>query len=218
MTRDQLINLAGVELGDNSTDFKAVLDPFYDDIMQELAAEQLLDQLKATNPFTTVLDQENYSTLTLTGLSVPPVRVLDIRVPTWGSSGIIKQAESHDEYELHRQAMADLRGRFRLWRIFPNLSQLQFWPPVDTENVGVSIGEILFLKPPTAIAGGATIEEIDTEDLPTLKWGVVRKGAPFRDETLVDLEKATAHFEAGKRRMRARIYNQRPTRVYPRDF
>lgn len=218
MTRDELIDFAGLRLGDNSTAFKAILDPFFDDIMRDLATNELLDALKQTNTFDTVLDQEDYSTQTMTGLSEDPIKIFKIRVPTWGVSGNIRQAESEQQYVLRRQAMTDSRGRFLIWRIYPNMGQIQFWPPVDADNAGVGIGEIHFLAKPTAIAGGTTITEVPTEDLDTLTWGVVARGAPFRDDSLITVDHALSQYEAGKKRIQGRIYSSTPTRVYPRDF
>ncbi len=218
MTRDGLINECGLRLGDNSAAFQAVLGPFFDDIMREMAVEALLPALIVTNTFSTVEDQENYSTLTMTGLTVPPVKIMRIRVPTWGTGGIIEPAENDEHYELYRQAFSDLRGRFLLWRIYPNISQVQFWPPVDSSNVGTNIGEIQFAKSPTVITGPTTITECPNDDLGTLKWGIIMLGAPFRDDTLIDVDKAREHYLAGKQAMRARLWTQTPVRAEPRDF
>lgn len=225
MTRAQIVALAGKRLGDEEADYLTLLDSFFDEVLRDLAASEAIELLRSEHTFDLVADQESYSTRTMTGLVAPnyPLRVLDIWVPTWGADGtapLLRRAYTNVEFQQFRNTLSadDLRGRFRLWQVYPNNATVRFWPPVDAANAGTGLGRVNYLAPPASIAGSDELEQIRYEDIPTIVNGLVMYGAPYRDETLIDLERAGELYQQGKALMWGRTHNGQPGRAEPLPF
>lgn len=224
MTREELILLAATRLGDESTDFLEDLDPLFDDVLRDLAASDALLLLRKTAQFTPVADQRTYDTRTITGLSSPdyPKRILSLVVANWSPWAVIDQADNNEQFERLRYSTdPTLSSRWRIWRLYPNETTLEVWPPADAaavDDAGANGAEILYEAPPTSLGDTDEIEEVRQEDLETLKWGIIARAAHFRDETLALADLALQHYERGKARIWARTHNGRPGRIEPRPF
>lgn len=223
MTRLEIVTAAGRRLGDTSSAFLTILDGFFDDVLRDLAQAECISEWMQENDFDLVEAQEDYSTLVITQLAgnVSPVKILRIWIPGAGGAGappLFRQADSDYEYEALRAGSSDAQGTPRLWRIWPNWTTVQLWPPVDAGNAGVNLGKVQFLSHPTAIASGAELTEVPTEDFETVVLGIVARGAPFRDETMGDVDQALQLYERGKSLMWGRLHNSHPKRVVAQDF
>jgi hypothetical protein len=89
---------------------------------------------------------------------------------------------------------------------------------VDATNAGAGLGRIRYLKNPTSLASGDELEDIHIEDIPTVVNGLIYYGAPFRDESLMDVERAGALYQQGKLTMWGRTHNGQAGRAEPYDF
>lgn len=218
MTRDEIVASVANRLGDASTEFQAVVNEFFDDVLAELASEELIPSLKQLGTFTVDQDTRTYDVKDETGATDYPIRVLDLRVPDWGYFARVMQAENNEEFDRYRfDYSQDYRGKWRLWRTYPNVRTLEVWPPAGSEDAGVD-AEIVYLAPPAQITGETELTELDRVDVPWLKYGMIAYGAPFRDETIGDIEQARTLFEAGKRRLFGRIFNSAPGRISITDY
>lgn len=222
-TRAQIVTAAATRLGDTSAAFLAVLDPFFDDVLLDLAQAEAISDLREEASFTIVANQESYSTQAICGLAanVYPLRVLKVTVPSWGTAGAapyFRQAENAAEYDRLRQGMPDLRGTAALWRLYPNRRQLQLWPPASSEQSGAGLGRVLFTRAPAVLAGNGELVDVGAEDHETVKWGIIARGATFRDETMAEADHALTMYERGKQAMWARLQTTSPGRIAPRDF
>lgn len=223
MTRAQIVAAAASHLGDSSAEFLTILDGYFDEVLRDLARDEAIELLRREHVFDLVADQENYSTRTMTVLSAPyyPLRVLNIWVPTWGAEGILQKANTDDEFMYFRQTTDPQTlkaGRIRMWQVYPNHQQIRVWPTTDAANSGVGLGSIKYIGPPSIIASNDVMDEIRYEDLDTITYGLIFKGAPFRDETLSDVDKAAAIYQQGKAAMWARTHNGYAGRTDPQDF
>lgn len=222
MIRSEIIAKAARRLGDTSQPFLDVLDDFFDDILGDLAQAEAISDLIEEAAFDIIEDQESYSSQTICGLTgVYPLRILKIHVPSWGLAGTapgFRRAENNAEYEQMRQAGDELRGTAKFWRTYPNSRQVQLWPPADADNAGTGIGRVVYLRAPSTFLPQDDVTDIRAEDIETVVWGLVSRGAPFRDETLADTDHALEMYERGKQIMWSRSHTEVPQRVVARDF
>lgn len=208
-TRTEIVTEAARRLGDQSSDFVAEVNSAFDYVLADLALEGCIQDLrKVASSAVTVTSQINYDTRTLCGLSSPhyPSQVYSLRVRAWGAAGILRRA-SDQEYEWLRHCDGEnATGRPYVWRVYPNIRQVQLWPPASSENADATL-EVEYLAPPSILAGGDDISELRFEDLETIIYGLMARGVGFKDQTAIDLEAAFASYIAGRNRMYARVHN-----------
>lgn len=212
MTRTEIVTEAARRLGDTSADFLAEVDKLFDFVLGDLAASEAIGSLRRVLPMT-VTTGRFYQTDTALGFGagIYPYEILSLRVWAWGPQGLIPRAGSDEEFERERAQSSGLEtGRFRMWRPYPNHRVIEVYPAGGAEEVGAEV-EVLHVPPPSIIIGGAEIVEVQFEDLETIVYGLQARGAHAKEETALDLQSATALYEAGKRRMWGRRYN-RPVR------
>jgi hypothetical protein len=221
MKRQDIVALAAKRLGDESAGYVATLDSFFDSVLRDFAEIEAIELLRKESPFDLVQDQENYSTRTMTGIVAPfyPLRILNVWVPTWGREGIVARATSDNEYMSFRQRITPLaRGRFRIWQVYPNITTVRLWPPVDADNAGTGLGSIKYIAQPTTLGPTDDIVEIRYEDLEVIVNGLVFYGAPFRDETMLNVDRAGQLYQQGRQYMWGRTFNGEPGKAEPNDF
>lgn len=219
MTRDEIIAEAARRLGDQSTAFLAEVSAAFDFVLQDLAAQECISALRRVSTAdVTGLDQRNYPTRDLTGLTTPdyPVRIFSLTVWGWG---IASQLELVNDglYEMQRQLDGETRrGRPRIWRVYPNESNVQVHPPADADNSGETI-ECLYLAPPTVITGGTQIDEVRREHLETVVHGLRARLAEVLEETAADAATYWQLYVAGRDRMWGARFNAGVGQINPAD-
>lgn len=223
MKRQDVVAAAALRLGDQSTAYQTVVDGFFDQVLRDLAMIEAIELLRVETAFDLVVDQENYATRTMTGMVAPfyPLRILNVWVPTWLQEGILHQASSDGDYLHFRQRYHFTPGngtRCRTWQVYPNITTVRMWPPVDASNAGTGLGSVKYIKQAAAVASGDDIVEIREEDLGTIVNGLVFYGAPFRDETMLEVDRAGQLYQLGIRQMWGRTFNGQGGRADPKDF
>jgi hypothetical protein len=211
MTRDAIIAEAARRLGDTSTAFVAELSAAFDLVLGDLAAAQAIDDLRDSNSTAlTILDQRNYSALTLTGLVAPnyPYEILALKVWAWESEAAIVRVNDTDYEQMRMRDGESYRGRPVVWRPFPDMRTIQVHPPVGADDAGAAI-EVLFVRPPTTISGATDLTEVRGEDIDTIIYGLICRNARLADETEVDEQESWQLYLAGRSRMWARRHNNR---------
>ena len=212
MTRDEILALAGTDLGDTSADFLTdVLNPAFDRVLADLAQHEAIGAVQRSHPFTVSQDARVYDTREICGLGQQyPVAVLTLRIWAWGAEGAPREA-SDTEYERRRFTDGeDQRGRWQLWRLYPNIRLLEVHPPADADNAGAEC-EILFLASPQSIARDDDLIEVLADDVETVTQGLIAHGGDFFEG--MDKAAALALYMQGRSRMWGRRFNSRPLRV-----
>jgi len=214
MTKNEVLAEVGKRLGDDSANFLSdVLSPIYDETVFEMAANGCILTLRQTTTFSLVYNQRDYSLDAASGLGTDifPIEVQKLIVPQWGVAGILERKEERD-FDAIRISHTDstgaaVPGQPRIWRIFPNETNLQVDPVPDAASA-VSC-EITFIAPPTILADGDPVAEIRRQYIPVVIAGMMTHGLQFQDETVTNLfdgKTAPVFFEAGMARMKERSF------------
>ena len=226
MTKLELITRVGERLGDTSADFLTILGRVFEDVLAELAANDCIKSLRKTATFTFTANTMNYDTRVITGLAAGhyPMDIISLRIPSWQYAAKLERFSEAD-FDNWRSIYTDsvgvaIPGAPKGWRLYPNDQQLQVIPVPRAQDVITNGVEILYLKPPAALASGDTITEIRDEHIPALIAGMRKHGLVFQTETLQDLPDAIREFENWKIRMRGEAQRERgrAIRTRYRDF
>lgn len=221
MTKTALLTEIGQRLGDTTSGFLTILGNIFDQVLRELAARGAIRSVRQTATFTFTENTQNYSTRTLSGLSSPnyPLDIVQIVVPAWQSQGYLRRVND-EQFERWRLAYIDesgspIAGQPQVWRLYPNETQLQVQPVPDGDSTSDSV-ELEFIAPPTALSGSDAITQVRQEHIPYLVAGCVKYGAPFQDETRMDMRTALLEFEQGIRIMKAEAERKRGMTIQAR--
>lgn len=232
MLKSAVLFQVGQRLGDTTTANLAVLSPIFDEVIRELSLHDAIRSVHKTNTFTFVVNQQNYNTSIITGLSasapyVYPIDIVRLLVPAWGAgfgtwwpwagdgisvgNGILTRL-SPEEFVQYRLLWTDRDGvnvanTPRAWTLYPNEQQLQICPVADSDHL--EDFEIEYLSPPTTLADGDDITEIHLEHIPVVLAGCLKYGAVFKNETQVDMAAATRDWEIGIIRMKTHAQRRR---------
>jgi hypothetical protein len=221
MTKDQLVTRIGHRLGSTTTNFLTLVSECLDQVLQELAARGAVKQHRQTRSSAWMtLDTVSYSTRTICNVSTPdwPLDIESIFVPAWQAAGWLVNV-SDLEFERWQAAAttssgANVTGYPRVWRMYPNESQVQIMPAPHAEAAAATV-VTTYLKPLTALSGSDAIEQIRQEHFEYVVAGVLAKGATFQDETRTDLVKAARDYELGIRKMIAEANRRRGRLIQP---
>lgn len=196
MTRTEIVAEVARRLGDESTGFKTLIDSYFQFALYELAQRGCISQLrKVLESAIWTASTMSYNTATILGLSTPPAAITKILVPAWGfESGYIHH-KSDDEFDLYRlQWGYNLEGRPDIWRLYPNETQIQFYPLPDGDSAGETVS-IEYWDHPTVIASGTQLTEIQIEDVPTLIAMMYDSGLTFNDATRAEVTRGAVDKE-----------------------
>jgi len=221
MTRDEIILQVGRDLGDTSTNFVTdVLNPAFDFVLLDLAQAECIRPLRRTTVFAIRADARDYETREITGLTPHhPAELVSLTVRSWGLPwAVVPRAATDLQFEALRLAEGEAaRGKWRLWRLYPNHRLLQVHPPADADNDGVEC-EVLFTVPPLAIAPTDDVLDIEAEDVGVILAGIKTHAASFDQSQAGQVMGLVGIYELAKRRMWGRRWNARPGRITPRDW
>jgi len=220
VTKDEIIQQVGRRLTSISPALEPIVGEVFDFVLVDLAQRGVISALYTEATF--ALGAEGvyqYNTRTITGLAAPhyPYLVQSVLVPAWGyPNGVLVRVDK-PTFDAARLS-SSVYGRPRIWRIYPNETQLETWPPVDRANAAAS-ARVLYLAPPTLISGPTEITEVRFEDLNTLVNGCLYWAARYfpadQVEGVQDQAHAQALYESGAARMQARAEQRR---LSPRKF
>jgi hypothetical protein len=210
VTKDDIIQQVGRRLTSISSTLNTIVGEVFDFVLADLASRGAISALSKEATFTLgAAGVYQYNTRTITGLAAPhyPYRVQALLVPAWGyPDGVLVQVDKQtfDAAQLGNTTY----GRPRMWRIYPNETQLEMWPPVDAANAAAS-ARVFYLAPPTSISGATEITEVRFEDLNTLVNGCLYWAARYlpadqAEGIIQDQAQVQALYESGAARMQAR--------------
>lgn len=211
MLKSDVLQECGSRLGDTSAGFLGILSKTFDFVVMELAQLDCIQALRKTGTFvfssgTASSGIANFSTRTIAGLASPlyPSAIHRLFVPAWASPLGLLQRQADDLFESYWLANGiTYTGRPRIWRVYPNEQQLQVWPVADTDNTAATC-LFEYSAPPTTLADGADVVEIQFVDIPTVLAGLYRHGVKFQDETIRDMQAAESMWGQGVAIMKAR--------------
>ena len=219
-TRLALVTEAARRLGDQSTNFLTEVDASFPFVLDDMAAREVISELRKVATFDLVTNQENYSTATMVASTAPdyPLFLEKIWIPTFGAMGLPAQANSDEEYERYRagnisQTTPQVAGIPQIWRVYPNESQVQMWPPVDSEHAGVATGQLTYVATPTINASGSETAQIRRIFQETVVWGLMARNAEFKDENEQSFEKYWPLYLDGVSRMWGHRFNHSGGRI-----
>lgn len=217
MTRDEIVAEAARRLGDESADFKTQVAATFDFVLADLAAHEAIAPLQqlATSA-TLVQSQRDYTSLALTGQASPayPYEILSLRVWAFGTEALLQRVPDANFELLRARDGDDYEARPRWWRPYPNMRTIQLHPLPDATSDGETI-EVLYTVPPTAIAGGDELVQVQPEDVETIVYGLKARMAPFLDETVADAQGDYQLYLAGRQRMWGRRWNNYVGSIQP---
>jgi hypothetical protein len=221
VTKDAIIQQVGRRLTSISSTLNTIVGEVFDFVLADLAQRGAISALAKEATFALgAAGVYQYNTRTITGLASPhyPYRVQSLLVPAWGyPDGLLVQADK-PAFDAARLGSSTW-GRPRIWRIYPDDTQLETWPPVDQANAAAS-ARVFYLAPPTIISGTTEITEVRFEDLNTLVNGCLYWAARYlpadqAEGIIQDQAQAQALYESGAARMQARAEQRR---MSPRKF
>lgn len=224
MTKDEILTLAGRVLGDTSAGFKAdVLEPFFQLVLLDLANYQCIEPVRRSADFNVISGQRGYSLKEITKQTPHPVmKVESLTVFEWGRSYGQIPIVNYDRFIQQRLDDGETAtGKWKMARIFPNSDNLEVTPPAgddeafDADTGAPIVAQLFYVAHPRSYGPDDDITEIHAEDIPVVISGLVKMGAPFGDDTLNALPAEMMDYEAGKREMWARRWNNRAGRVTP---
>jgi len=218
MLKSDILTQCGLRIGDTDPTFLSqTLSPTLDYVFLELAQDECLSLLRKQTPF--VFNAAgcvasngllNVNTATVLGLTAGeyPERVNRLNVPAWGYpwGRLLKKPDEAFE-RLWLAYQPTYLARPLIWRLFPNMSQLQIWPAPDSDSATATC-LLEWLDSPTKLLDSDNILEVSAADIPTLVAGLYTYGLKFQDQTIADTQNAMALWLAGKQAMRARITRQ----------
>lgn len=219
-TRLQIVTEAARRLGDTTAAFLADVDSAFDFVLGDLGANDALGDLVASRSAAWfVASQRAYSTATITNLSALtppqyPSDIVSVHVRAWGIGGALLRLRD-DLFDRARGADGETaEGRPRYWRLFPNQRTLELHPIPDAAAAAETV-EVVFIKPPAAIASGDELTEIRLEDVETVVFGLMARMASFKEETAGEGDRWLQLYLAGRQRMWGRLKNGRPRQIAP---
>lgn len=212
MTREEIISHAGSRLGDQSAGFLTVLDGLFNFVLGDLAASEVIGALRQVKTVTIVEDQIPYTMATIIGTAGATGRLVSLTVWAWGTNGQIPRLDDGTFADYRLSTGEDYRGEWRGWRPYPTEQTIQVWPPADAE-ASTATAEALVEVPPTVIASGDDIAEIEFNDLETIVYGLQCRGAGYAEDSAADFKKFYPLYELGKKHMWGRRFNSRCGRI-----
>lgn len=220
MTKAEILNLAGLRLGDNSAAFvDTILAPLFTLVLLDLASAECIELVKRTAEFEVIEDKRGYSLQEITGQTPHPVmRALQLRVYEWGSAQPKFWPDQRFE-ELRLGQGETATGKWQAWRVFPNSRNLEVTPPAGeddavNETTGLPVmAQLTYIANPRSYGLDVDLTDLHAEDIPCVVAGLVKFGAPFGDQTMETLPLDAAMYETMKREMWGRRFNGRAGQV-----
>lgn len=220
MTKAEILNLAGLRLGDNSTAFvDTVLSPLFTLVLLDLASAECIELVKRTAEFEVVAGKRGYSLQEITGQTPHPImRALQLRVYEWSSmQPEFRPDQTFEEIRMSQGEAAT--GKWRAWRVFPNSRNLEVTPPAGADDaVNATTGlpvmaQLTYIANPRSYGDDVDLTDLHAEDIPCIVAGLLKYGAPFGDQTMETLPSDMVEWETKKREMYGRRWNGRAGQV-----
>lgn len=227
MLKSEILSECARRVGDEDPGFIANhLSKAFNFVLLELAQDDCLSLTRkvASFPFNHAactasgnLLNINTAALLTAVLSTPagtlPDTVEKLLVPSWGASVGTLMKLSDPDFEARWMGGGNNPGKPSVWRIYPNLTQVQLYPAPDTASLTASC-QMTVTLPPTALNDSDTISEILASDVVTILAGLYTYGILWRDDVFNDQAKAQALWQQGKvtmreRKLRAHHYGRR---------
>lgn len=208
MTKNDILEQIEERLGDSSAGFTTILGKVFDRVLEELAANECIGQLRKEASYQFTAGTTSYDAGTICGLSagppqVYPIRVEKLHVPSWGFEGRLEKVEDEGKWDaLIATYGATLSARPKWWRVYPNETQIQAFPVPTSDDTTASALKVLHWAPPAALGVNDNIAEIRNENLHVIIAGCVWYGLVFQDETLVDKDRALVEWRTGMAMMK----------------
>ena len=226
MTKGEIITLAARKLGDTSAAFIAdVVSPFLELVLLELASNESIEQVRKSVDFEVVSGQRGYSTREITGqVAHSPMAIEQIMVYAWGPTHARVPRLDWEQFQALRVDGGETQtGMWQAWRLFPNSDNLEVYPPAGAaeavdDNDNTVLAQVVYVASPRSYLDTQELPDIHAEDIPAIVAGMVKHGAPFGDETMVDAQMIFQQWEMEKARMWGRRWNGRPGRIVGQSY
>lgn len=218
-TRTALVTEAGRRLGDQSTQFLLDVDASFPFVLDDMAAREAISELRKVANFNIVAGQENYDTAVITGQTAPdyPLFLEKLYIPSWGMSGYPEYLGDH-EYDRYKAGSFNtvppqIASAWQVWRLYPNESQIQVWPPADADHSGVALAQVTYVATPTVNTAGQETAQIRRIFQEAVVFGLMARSAEHKEETQGDEQKYWQLYLDAVGRMWGHRFNHRGGRI-----
>jgi len=219
MTRENLVAAAARRMGDESAEFKAYLENEYPFVIRDMAAKEALDLIRATKTGVNLTDgQREYDVTTLLGISNEVYDIESVVCWEWGASdGVVVRAQSDAEFIRERLKDGESgEARPEMYRFHPTRATIEF-TPIPTSDAANDDLEITYIAEPTIVGSTESEVYVRVEHQEVVVWGLMVRGAHFKEEWLALLPYWDAKYMQGIASMRAKRFNQFPGRIQPQE-
>lgn len=215
MTRRELLEYAGNELGDRSENFRdRVLSPALDLVLADLALHDCLPRLVRRAAFKLAADVDSYDlgriVAPLTGTTAIPRTIIEATIYAWGPSGYLSILQHEDMRR--RKLQSNVPGRPFAVTVLGNDLLLDRKP---TEKEAGTEVELIFLAEPSQAKLEEDVPEIRREYAPVIVNGIVGRSALFDEDMQTEAMRRWPMYEEGRLELFAETHNKRVGHIRP---